>query len=224
MSLQVLYRDEGMVVVNKPAGMVVHRGWAREGPVLVDELRHLTGLKRVHPIHRLDRGTSGALVVALNAERARELGAVWENGLVTKCYLALVRGCPPDQGDIDHPLPRREGGPRVPAQSTFCRLCTAATEPRHVSLVKVWPRTGRLHQVRRHLKHISHPVIGDANYGKGPLNRALRERYGLARLALHALELSFPVPGPVPLRVRAPLPDDLIRPWRQMGLCWESEL
>jgi len=213
-----------MLVVNKPAGMVVHRGWAREGPVLVDELRRLTGLERVHPVHRLDRGTSGALVVALDVERARSLREAWDGGLVSKCYLALVRGYPPEGGEIDHPLPRRQGGPRVPAQSSFLRLCTAATEPRHVSLVKVWPRTGRLHQVRRHLKHISYPVIGDANYGKGPLNRALRDRYGLARLALHALELTLPSSGAAPLRVRAPLPDDLTRPWRQMGLWWESEL
>jgi tRNA pseudouridine65 synthase len=208
----LLYRDEHLLVLDKPSGMLVHRGWAKDGPVALAIARELAG-QHVHPVHRLDRGTSGVLLFALDPETVRRLQAA----PLEKRYLALVRGVPPERGVIDHPIPNDEDGPRVPATTEFRLIASSPIE--RVALVDARPRTGRLHQIRRHLKHINHPVIGDANYGKGAINRDLRARYGLARLALHALEVGFahPVTG-VSLRIVAPLPPDLVEPLARLGL------
>jgi tRNA pseudouridine65 synthase len=212
--LSVLYQDDELLVVDKPSGLVVHRGWARDGEVVMTLARTLAG-RHVYPVHRLDRGTSGVLVLALTAGAARALGEAFEGGRVRKRYLALVRGIPPAAGVIDHPIPRAPGGPRVPAVTRFRRL---ATFERYAWLEAV-PETGRLHQIRRHLKHISHPVIGDVRYGKGEHNRLFRTRFGLHRLALHAAEvwLEHPASG-APLAWLAPLPADLAGPLAAMGL------
>ena len=229
-----------LLAVDKPSGLLVHRGWGRDATTLVDLVRETLGVEVVHPLHRLDRQTSGVVLFALNADVARDMRDAFEGGepalgpaalandtvngrvigsdSVEKRYLALVRGVAPESGRIDHPIPRREGGPRVPAVTDFRRVAQAPTEPRQVSLVEALPRTGRLHQVRRHLKHIDHHVIGDANYGKGAVNRALAERYGLERMALHATSLAFPHPGGGgSLTVTAPLPRDLLEPLGRMG-------
>ena len=217
--MEILYRDEVLLAVNKPSGLLLHRGWGRDATVLVDLVRDALGVSVVHPLHRLDRQTSGVVLFASNAEIAAEMGRAFESGAVEKRYLALVRGVAPDEGRIDHPLPRRENGPRVPAVTEFRRVAQAPAQPRHVSLVEAIPRTGRLHQVRRHLKHIDHPVIGDANYGKGSINRAMAERYDLHRMALHAGALVFchPVSGR-DITVKAPLPRDLREPFTRMGI------
>ena len=219
MTISVLYRDEVLLAVDKPSGMLVHRGWSKDGPILVDEVRALLGVETVHPVHRLDRQTSGVVLFALNPEIAKTVAAAFEAGVVEKTYWALVRGEAPEKGEIDHPVPRTEGGPRVPAVSRFHRLAVLETEPRHTSWMCVYPKTGRFHQVRRHMKHLGHPIIGDANYGKGDLNRAFRERYGLTRTALHAAALSIPHPVNMnPLTIAAPLPSDLAAPLTRMGL------
>jgi tRNA pseudouridine65 synthase len=170
--------------------------------------------RHVYPVHRLDRGTSGALLFALDPETARVLHESLEAGAVEKRYLALVRGVPPDAFEVDHAIPRREEGPRVAAQTSFRRLF--ATD--RYAIVEAFPKTGRLHQVRRHLKHVSHPIIGDVNYGKGEHNRFFREHYGLHRLALHAagLALDHPRSG-LRLRISAPIPEDLAGPWTSLG-------
>jgi tRNA pseudouridine65 synthase len=217
--LNVLYRDDFILAVDKPSGMLVHRGWDKDDVVLTDVIREMTGGGTVHPLHRLDRQTSGVVLFATDKETARYLSACFESGAVEKSYLALVRGETPMSGIIDHPIPRKEGGPRVAALTEFRRAAVLSTEPRHTSWVLARPRTGRLHQVRRHLKHISHPVIGDANYGKGDINRAFRERYGLCRTALHASSISFEHPEKKQrITVCAPLPPDLADPLARMGL------
>jgi tRNA pseudouridine65 synthase len=217
--LEILYQDDVLLAVNKSSGLLLHRGWGRDATALVDLVRAALGVSVVHPLHRLDRQTSGVVLFAANAEIAAEMSRAFEDGSVEKRYLALVRGVAPEDGRIDHPLPRREDGPRVPALTEFRRVAQAPTQPRHVSLLEATPRTGRLHQVRRHLKHIDHPVIGDANYGKGAINRAMAERYGLRRMALHAQALVFrhPVSGRDTI-VRAPLPGDLRAPLTRMGI------
>lgn len=209
----LLYRDDHLLALAKPSGMLVHRGWANDGATALDAAREWVG-HAVHAVHRLDRGTSGVLLVALDADTARQLQASWD--AVEKRYFALVRGQPPESGVIDHPIPNDESGPRVPAVTEFRRLAVAPVE--RVSLVEARPRTGRLHQIRRHLKHIDHPVIGDANYGKGAINRDLRERFGLARLALHCVEIVLPHPATgEPLRITAPLPPDLAEALLKLG-------
>jgi tRNA pseudouridine65 synthase len=215
----VLYQDEAVIAVDKPSGLLVHRGWGRDRVVALTLVRDLVG-QRVHPVHRLDRGTSGVLLFALSPDAARVISEAFEAGRVRKRYLALVRGVAPVDAVIDQPVPVRPKGPRK-AAVTEMRLLSAArgSQPRACSWVEAWPRTGRLHQVRRHLKHLGHPVLGDANYGKGALNRAFREAYGLARLALHAAELTFPHPVTgEPLTVAAALPADLAEPLKRIGL------
>lgn len=212
----LLYRDEHLVVVDKPSGLLVHRGWGDDEVVALSLVRDAIGAY-VYPVHRLDRGTSGVLAFALNEEVAAALHGAFERGEVGKRYLALVRGVAPAEGVVDHPIPRREGGPRVEARTAF-RLVGASPRER-CSLVEARPATGRLHQVRRHLKHIGHPLIGDANYGKGALNRHYRDAFGLGRLALHAASLSFAHPvTAAPLYIEAPLPPDLAGPLAALGL------
>ncbi len=203
--LRVLFRDERCVVVDKPSGMVVHRGWANDDWDLLRLTRNTVG-RYVYPIHRLDRGASGAVLFALDEEAARRLNRSFADGTVGKRYLALTRGHPPEQGLIDHPIPRAPGEERVPAQTEYQRLGTFE----RYALVMALPKTGRLHQIRRHLKHLSCPLIGDVKYGKGEHNRLFRERYGLARLALHAVALRFQHPATGALTtVRAPLSGSL---------------
>lgn len=217
--LPVLYRDAWLIAVDKPSGLAVHRGWAEDRVVALTRVRDLAG-RHVHPVHRLDRATSGVLLFAFTGETTRRFQAELEAGRVEKRYLALVRGIPPEEGVIDHPLPRTPGGPRVPAVTEFRRLGVFERGVfERYAWMEVVPRTGRLHQIRRHFKHISHPLIGDVRYGKGEHNRLFRERFGLHRLALHALELAFahPEDGHA-VRIVAPVPEDLAGPLAAMGL------
>jgi tRNA pseudouridine65 synthase len=219
--LLVLYRDEVLLAVNKPSGMAVHRGWSQEREPALQRARDLAG-RHVHPVHRLDRSTSGALLFAFDPEITRRMQERFESGEVIKRYIVLVRGITPESGVIDHPVPRAPDGPRVPALTEYRRLATFE----RYSLVEAIPRSGRLHQIRRHFKHISHPLIGDVRYGKGEHNRSFRERFGLHRLALHALELEFahPVSGEN-LEIFAPVPEDLAVPLLLMGFqaaAWSS--
>jgi len=158
------------------------------------------------------------VVLGLTLDATRRLAEDMRAGRWVKRYLALVRGIAPEAATVDHPIPRTRGGERVPALTRFRRLATAETSPRHTSLVEAILETGRLHQIRRHMKHLFHPVIGDANYGDNKLNRALAEAYDLRRLALHAVSLSLPHPvtGEA-LDLIAPLPADLLEPLLRMG-------
>lgn len=207
--LPILYRDQDVVAVDKPAGLSVHRGWDGDRDVAMTRLRDQLG-RHVFPAHRLDRGTSGVLLFTLSSEVATALGKIFAEGRAEKIYLALVRGLPPASGTIDHPLPpgedRRE--PRVAAVTDFRRIESFG----RYSLVEARPHTGRLHQIRRHLKHIACPIIGDVNYGKGEHNRLFRASHDLDRMFLHAASLSLPHPttGRL-LEIRAPLPLELSR-------------
>src|SRR4051812_15768129 len=204
-ALHVLYRDASCVVVDKPSGMIVHRGWANDDRDLLRLTRDTVG-RYVYPLHRLDRGASGAVLFALDEHAARTLNRGFAEGTIDKRSLALTRGHPPPQGLVDHPIPRAPGEERVPAQTAFERIGTFE----RYALVVALPKTGRLHQIRRHLKHLSCPLIGDVKYGKGEHNRLFRERFALDRLALHAAALRFthPVSG-VSVTVRAPLSGSL---------------
>jgi len=221
-----LGRGPGWAAFDKPSGLAVHRGWANDGgPYAVDLARAQLGVD-VSPVHRLDRATSGVLLFAETPRDAAALGRAFAEGRVEKHYLALVRGRPPLSGTIDHPVPRSKelAGPehRVAAVTDFRTLGTTevAALGRTFSLVVCRPRTGRQHQIRRHFKHIAHPLIGDAYYGKGDLNRSFRELFGLARLALHAAALRFPVPrgDSDDVALCAALPPDLEVPLARLGL------
>ncbi len=214
----VLYRDEHFIAVDKPSGVVVHHGWGREGRSLVGLVRDLLDHAKLRGVHRLDRGTSGVIVFGLTQGATRRLAEDMQAGLWEKRYVALVRGDAPEAVTVDYPIQRKKGGERVPARTHFRRLATAETRPRHTSLVEAILETGRLHQVRRHIRHIDHPVIGDANYGDNRVNRALAAEYDLQRLALHAISLRLPHPiTGDPMVLTTPAPPDLMEPLLRMG-------
>lgn len=221
-ALAVLYQDAWLLAVDKPSGLIVHRGWARDRDTALSRARQIAG-RWVYPVHRLDRATSGVLLFALDPDTQRKLSQDFATGQVHKRYLALVRGEPEAAGLIDHPVPRGETGERVAARTRFAKLQRSAVE--RCSLVEVEPLTGRLHQIRRHFKHISHPLVGDARYGKGDINRLYRERYDFHRLALHAheLELCHPEDGR-PLHLCAPVPADLQALLQRLGVQVKSAL
>jgi tRNA pseudouridine65 synthase len=218
--LRILFADRDLAALDKPSGLAVHHAGVRGEPTAAALAAALLG--PVFPVHRLDRGTSGVWLVARNVEAARLLSAAFAARSVDKKYLALVRGEAPPSGDIDAPVPKDEGGARVPARTTFERQCVfsfpaalaelaAGMGVRAVySLVEAFPQTGRFHQVRRHLKHIGHPIVGDVNYGRGEINRFFRAHLGLDRLFLHCacLSLAHPATGER-LEVTAPLPREL---------------
>lgn len=221
--IDLLYVDEHVVVANKPSGLLVHRGWDRDDDVALFRVRDALGGEHVHPMHRLDRGTSGALVFARTQDAARVLAAAFEEGTIEKRYLALVRGhVARDEGEIDYAIQKSEDGPRVPALTRYRTLCRSAVD--RCSLVEARPETGRLHQIRRHLRHIDHPLVGDVRHGSGSINRHYRATYALHRLALHAAAIAFahPMTGER-VAVEAPMPADLAEPLQRLDL-WPKAL
>jgi tRNA pseudouridine65 synthase len=212
--VDVLYRDERLLVVSKPSGLITHRGWANDRETALSLARGIAG-KHVHAVQRLDRATSGVLLFALDAEIAARLSRELELGGFEKRYVALVRGVLREALEIDHALASEPGVERKPARTSVRPLGSFE----RYSLVEAVPHTGRTHQIRRHLKHVSHPVIGDTKYGKGEHNRLFRTRFGLHRLALHARSLSFTHPwSGERMTVHAPLPADLAEPLAAMDL------
>lgn len=228
MAIEILHCDESLVVVAKPSGLLVHRtDQAPDATAALQLARDATGGAHLYPVHRLDRGASGVLVLARSSEAARRVHVQFEDGGADKRYLALVRGSPPEVGLVDHPIPRQEGGPRVPSFTEYRRLQSVVLavpdraggeRPQRYSWVEARPRSGRWHQVRRHLKHAGHPLIGDVNHGRSEHNHHCRDRFGLDRLALHAcsVALDHPASG-ARLRFEAALPLDLLLPLRRMG-------
>jgi tRNA pseudouridine65 synthase len=203
--LSILYQDADLVAIDKPAGLLVHPSGldAHEDRTALKLLRNQIG-ERLWPLHRLDKATSGVLLFARNAGAAREWGLAFEQGRVAKRYVALVRGWPEPAGEIDQPLARdpelpSEGQVRLPAATRYRRLeCfdwPFSADGRHptsrYALMEVEPLTGRRHQIRRHFKHIAHPLVGDTTHGKGAHNRAVAAWLGVHRLWLHsqAMEL-----------------------------------
>ncbi len=225
--LNILYADDYLASVDKPAGLLVHRTGldAGEHRFALQMLRDQLG-RAVWPVHRLDKGTSGVLVFALSAEVARPLAQAFEQGEgLQKRYRAMVRGWPADEQRIDHPLrrlPDDQRGQREPIQTALTQLHTRRRGVLPIpqgdfpslrwAEVALQPFTGRRHQLRRHMKHIAHPVLGDATHGKGPLNRAVAEWLGVHRLWLHAeqLTLTHPVTGQA-LTIEAPLGEEWAR-------------
>ncbi len=215
--LPILYRDEHLVAVDKPPGLLVHRtAIASDGvfalQLLRDQLR-----RKVYPVHRLDRPTSGVLVFALSSEVASRLVDQFASRQIVKTYLAVTRGFIEPEGTLDYPLRENRDAPKQEAVTAYRRLSTVELDtpiPPHAtarySLVEARPRTGRMHQVRKHLKHLSHPIIGDTAYGDSRHNRFFRDRLGIRRLLLLArrIRLTHPVMGE-PLAIEAPLPADM---------------
>lgn len=223
-----LYRDDWLLAVHKPAGLLLHRSPIdrHETEFALQYARALNGGEHVYPIHRLDRPTSGLLLFARDPQTASALGKALMAGQISKTYQAIVRGWIAESGLIDHPLRERDIDRRVieeqpvrEARTRYRRL--ALTEiPVEIerypvsrySLVELYPETGRKHQLRRHMQHVAHPIVGDTNYGRTRHNRYFAERFGGGRLMLAATRLSFVHPASDELvSLHAPLAPDFER-------------
>ncbi len=229
--IDIIYEDEFLVAINKEAGLLVHRSWLDKG-----ETRFALQLTRdavgchVFPVHRLDKPTSGVLLFGKSPSVARILTDAFTEHKVTKQYLAVVRGFMPEQGTIDYALSFKPDAiadkfanldkPAQEAVTHWQSLAQVelpfAVSKKHdtsrYSLMRLIPETGRKHQLRRHMRHLFHHIVGDTSHGDGRHNRFFRTQYSCARMLLHAqsLALSHPVTGE-PLLLKAGLDNQWMR-------------
>ena len=229
--IDIIYEDEFLVAINKEAGLLVHRSWLDK-----DETRFAMQLTRdavgchVFPVHRLDRPTSGVLLFAKSSAVARTITEAFTERKVTKRYLAVVRGFMPEQGTVDYALSFKPDAiadkfadldkPPQEAVTHWQSLAQVelpfAVSKKHdtsrYSLVRLTPETGRKHQLRRHMRHVFHHIVGDTSHGDGRHNRFFRTQYDCERMLLHAqsLALSHPVTGE-PLLLKAGLDNQWTR-------------
>jgi tRNA pseudouridine65 synthase len=226
--LPILLLDQDFAVVAKPAGLMAHASpMARGETDFLDERLRAQFDRPVHLVHRLDRATSGCQLIAFEAGCAARLGAQFMSRDVTKDYLAVCRGWPVDQV-VDYAL---DGGPGKPEKKpavtgleVLAKAELAQPDARHDSsryaLVRCTPQTGRYRQIRRHLKHLSHHLIGDSSHGDGRHNRTFRMA-GVHRMLLHAERLTFAHPDDGrPLRVEAPLDAEFAKALAFLGIAW----
>lgn len=216
-ALRIVYQDEWLVAIDKPSGVAVHRSdQVRDHAPALQRARNQIG-QWVYPVHRLDRGTSGVLLFALSSEVAAQVGRALTDRTVQKRYLAVVRGYAPEHVELDYALREDKHLPPQPAQTTVRRLQTVELpiavgryRTARYSLVELAPHTGRSHQLRKHMAHLRHPIVGDVRHGEGRHNRLFREHFGVRRLLLHAhrLVLPHPVDG-TELSLQAPLAPEL---------------
>lgn len=204
--LEILFQDKYYLAVNKPSGLLVHRSpiSKSEKRFALQIVRNQVGC-RVFPVHRLDRPTSGVLLFALSSEAAKRAARLFQSNLIKKTYMAVVRGYIQKSGTIYHPLKALDAhlhsAPRLSAVTCYRRI-TRIELPYAVdryptarySLVSLFPQSGRRHQLRRHMKHISHPIIGDTRYGKSTHNHLFKNHFQVSRLLLAATTLKFTHP------------------------------
>lgn len=232
MAPEVLHLDERFVVVNKPPKMLVHRTEIANGDTefLLQMVRDQLG-KKVWPLTRLDRGTSGAIIFVFSPE---DVAFFNTNAEVEKFYYVVARGFAPAQGTIVHPL-RPPVDPYLRVQKTELQAAVSHFktialgevpvpqgnfEKTRLSLIRLWLETGRQHQIRRHLKWLAHPVIGDATYGKGNINRAMYEYFGISRMLLHCSVLKITLPHQDTVVVQAPFDEDFQKVLQKMN--WQE--
>lgn len=212
-AFRVVYHDAQLLAVHKPAGLLVHRSPIdrRETRFALQMARDAVG-QRVYPVHRLDKATSGLLLFALDPDSARNVADQFARHETTKTYLALTRGWPPASGRIDHPLqyqrdrladaPRLQEEAPQAAQTDYRVLGTAVLDKamgrypqQRYALLEVEPKTGRKHQLRRHLRHINHPIVGDVSHGDRHHNHLFNDWRGYHRLYLAAVSLRLKCPA-----------------------------
>lgn len=225
--LEILYRDEYLVAINKPSGLLVHRSPIdrHETEFAVQILRDQIG-QFVYPVHRLDKPTSGVLLFALDKESAKLIGEQFMSRETKKSYIAVVRGYVDESGVIEHALSvkldkiaDKESSEEKEAQDAttyYKRLATVEVpysvgkyDKSRYSLVHLEPQTGRKHQLRRHMKHISHHILGDTKYGRGEHNKLIRSEFNCHRMLLHAITLQIKHPyTDEMLIIKAPLDEN----------------
>lgn len=207
-TLEIIYQDKYLVAINKPSGLLVHKSMIDRHEIYyaMKMLRDQIG-QWVYPIHRLDKPTSGVLLFALDKESARLLNEQFRSREPKKTYLAVVRGWL-ENGIIDYPLKEKldkitdkDAKEDKEAQEAVTEYKSLAQIELHgavgkydtvrYSLVELRPKTGRKHQLRRHMKHLSHHMLGDTKYGRGEHNKFIRKEYNVHRLLLHCASLEF---------------------------------
>ncbi len=217
--LDILYRDEYLIAINKPHGLLVHRSSiaADVEEFALQMLRDQIGIK-VNPVHRIDRKTGGVLLFAFDKAVETAMQQQFMENKVSKKYLAVVRGHTPDTEEIDYPL-RKENGTEqnaLTAYTTLKRAELAVPFGKHdtsrYSLVEVVPQTGRMHQIRKHMSHIFHPIIGDRTHGCNKQNKLFKDQWEMTTMLLHASNLSFahPITQEIVI-IDAPLQDEFSR-------------
>jgi tRNA pseudouridine65 synthase len=225
--LEIIYQDQQFVAINKPHGLLVHRSRIAKDATefALQLLRDQIG-QSVFPVHRLDRKTGGVLLFALDEQVHKRTQELFASNLVRKEYLAIVRGFTEDSVEIDYPL-RKENGTLQEAYTSFTTLARTELpipfgryQTSRYSLLKVMPRTGRMHQIRKHLSHIYHPIIGDRPHGCNKQNRFFKERWQMDTMLLHAQKLEFihPVTNEITC-IRANLQSEFQRMMKMMQ--WE---
>lgn len=202
LKLDIIYEDEDMLALNKKAGIALHPGDKTRGTTLIHGLMFYGRQKGFTPhlVHRLDRDTSGVLLVAKNNRSARILSHMFRERLLDKEYIALVAGRLHGHGRIELPIDGQEAVSEYEVLEKF----------EQATLVRVILHTGRTHQIRRHFAALGNPVVGDTIYGNRNVNHQFREAYGLRRQFLHCIRISFMHPSkPERITLKAPLPKDL---------------
>jgi tRNA pseudouridine65 synthase len=215
--LEILYKDQYIVVINKPSGLLVHKSMIDRHEIYyaMKILRDQLG-QWVYPIHRLDKPTSGVLLFALDSQTARVMSEQFRSHTIEKKYIAVVRGYTEEEGIIDHALKEKldkisdkkakKDKEAQEAITYYKRLATVEIDKpvgrydkTRYSLVELSPKTGRKHQLRRHMKHISHHILGDTKYGRGEHNKFIRSEYAIHRLLLHctSLKVEHPYSGEI---------------------------
>ena len=208
-ALEILYQDQYLVAINKPSGLLVHKSPIdkHETRFALQEVRNQIG-QYVYPIHRLDKPTSGVLLFALSKEVAQSMSLAFRENEVKKEYLAIVRGYTQEEDKIDYALKQmldskeeKRLGITKEAQeacTNYRRLATVELPyavsrypVARYSLVRLKPSTGRKHQLRRHMKHIFHPIVGDTKHGRGEHNQLFRDKFDAHRLLLHAYRVNL---------------------------------
>lgn len=203
MILNILYEDKDLVAIHKPSGLLVHRSpmdkyeTHNAKDLLEDQIQ-----SQVYTIHRLDKPTSGVLIFGKNIETARHLSSQFAEKRVTKAYHAMVRGFAPDYKHLDKPLKEDSGGHQIQeaitefhkVDQTEIQIAIDRYPQSRFSLVKAIPITGRRHQIRRHLRHLNHPIIGDVEHGRSSYNKFFENKYGYRKLLLQCTHMEFDHP------------------------------
>ncbi|MFZ1750727.1 MAG: pseudouridine synthase [Saprospiraceae bacterium] len=228
-NLQVLFEDEHIIAINKPHGLFVHR--TRLDPAAIDFvlqiLRDQIGQK-VYATHRLDRKTSGVLLLTKTKEAHAPVNELFQTKSVSKKYLAIVRGYCDDQGSIDYPLVNDKG--KTQEAMTFYQTLDRVDVPvafgkfetSRYSLVSLMPETGRMHQLRKHMSHIFHPIIGDRPHGCNKQNKLFLEHFKMDTMLLHASEIKFlhPLTG-ANIMINAPIFSEFARMLIELGFSYD---
>jgi len=196
--LEIVYQDDHLIAINKPHGLLVHRSSiANDAKEFALQMLRDQVSRHVSPVHRLDRKTGGLLLFAFEKDVEIAMQQQFMNAEVEKKYLAVLRGYAPDQMDVDYPL-AKENGTIQEAFTSFVTLKRAELDvafgkhpTSRYSLVEATPRTGRMHQLRKHFAHIFYPIIGDRKHGCNKQNKFFKEQWEMTTMLLHASELSF---------------------------------